>query len=1663
MPKFIYTLLLFVISSGVASAQMWNGSDTLYGNEWIKPGREYFKIKITEDGIYRIDYQVLLDGGFPVQNVAAERFQLFHLGAETPVFTSTAGMFTGADFIEFYGRKNRDELDRFLFQNPDDELFNPEFSLFSDTAVYYLSWGDAASSARVRNLTNDISNPPAAEQFCQNERSQVFSTTSIYKKYASDLVAYSNFDAGEGFASAYLQKHTLNFNFPPSVQTTGEGIFEIRLATNGNARHDLSIKMNGAEVLRDTTFSIYEMRALRLPVPENLLRGNLQITVEGTSGSNDRYAVSVAKIFFNQSFDFENLDEKAFSLPAGSQPRYLEIQNFDTTVAPPVLYNLKENWRVVTQVENGRIRALLPPADSSAYLLVQTSKAVIKVTSLERPEFSDFLADKDADYIIITHPAMEAPVQNQNQVQAYADYRRSAEGGSHRVAVVNIFDVYESFSYGIQNHPISIRNFAFYIKKNWTRPEYIFIIGKGIAYDILRNSADSIKMRSLVPPFGTPGSDDLLFSKNDSSVPLFNVGRLSAENPRSIFNYLEKVKTYESSLRAPRTVKDLGWRKRIIHLSGGGVDEQAVIRGFLKPMENAALNNQLGIETRIFEKTNSDPVATSVSEAVIKAVEDGVLIKTFFGHGGVTNTDFGLDNPDFFNNQERYPLIFSLGCLTGNLFTRETSVSEAFIRTEKKGAVAYIASSGYGYIHALSDFATTYYQLFGDTMYARPLGAVTKVVREKFDAYNNSVAHRSLVQQLTFHGDPALRLSDYAGPDFAIDPASVKHQPAVVNTQNDSIQINFELVNLEAVQDNRVPLLIEHELPDGKKNVYADTVLVDRAFVDVSFKIPLPGKPARGNNKIRILIDRDNQIAEQPPVEGEQNNRLQFENGQDFYSFFVIDNDISPVYPPDWGIVDEDKLVLRATPTDIFAKLPQTYIFQLDTSARFDSPLRHQFSIQKQNGIVEWKPENFPWQDSTVYYWRVRMENGPVADNWNQRSFLFLKNRTSPGWHQSHYYQWLQNGFSTIELDSSDRDFRFARDLRSVIGDAMVLSPTNNQISRLLFDNERIFRQPVRSGATLGFCFYDPEAGTFLECTSQRRLGALNNSTFGFCYRANTAAEREKVMSVLKDSIPDGYYVVLLTYQNDWNQTFSPELWAADSVQSGTNLFQLFEAQGATKIRQLESAGSVPYAFAYIKNGGPVAEDIALDGDEVANVLFEVPGRWDRGEIVSKLAGPAKSWRSVHWLLDAVEIQDSIKISLLGYAAQNATPEVLIENLTPADTSLAGIDARVYPFLQLKFAALDSLNRTCPQLEKWEILYEGFADAVVQPLNFYADSIQQGDKLVFETNLLNASLDASLDSVLIHFTLKSADNRENAESTTTAPLAAGDSLRLNFQYDTRSLSGLQEFKVEANPGPEQPETNYFNNAGVRNFFVKSDHLQPVLDVTFDGQHILNGDIVSPKPFILMTLKDENPFLWLSDTSVFQIALQHPGGQSEQLYFNSPDIQFFAADSVNGINKARVEYRPVLPVDGTYNLMVNGRDASGVRAGSFDYKVEFQVINESMISDLLPYPNPFSTATRFLYTLTGDEAPADMKIQIMTVSGRVVREIGRAEFGEMRTGTHLSDFVWDGTDMYGDRLANGVYLYRVVVRDATKQALKKYENAATGQFFRNEYGKIVLLK
>jgi len=78
--------------------------------------------------------------------------------------------------------------------------------------------------------------------------------------------------------------------------------------------------------------------------------------------------------------------------------------------------------------------------------------------------------------------------------------------------------------------------------------------------------------------------------------------------------------------------------------------------------------------------------------------------------------------------------------------------------------------------------------------------------------------------------------------------------------------------------------------------------------------------------------------------------------------------------------------------------------------------------------------------------------------------------------------------------------------------------------------------------------------------------------------------------------------------------------------------------------------------------------------------------------------------------------------------------------------------------------------------------------------------------------------------------------------------------------------------------------------------------------------------------------------------------------------------------------------------------------------------------EVTLRDVMNYPNPMRQETRFVFrtNLGGGQG----QVQVYTVSGRLVAVVPFV--------VSSADVVvpWDGFDREGDRIANGVYLYRV---------------------------------
>jgi len=334
--------------------------------------------------------------------------------------------------------------------------------------------------------------------------------------------------------------------------------------------------------------------------------------------------------------------------------------------------------------------------------------------------------------------------------------------------------------------------------------------------------------------------------------------------------------------------------------------------------------------------------------------------------------------------------------------------------------------------------------------------------------------------------------------------------------------------------------------------------------------------------------------------------------------------------------------------------------------------------------------------------------------------------------------------------------------------------------------------------------------------------------------------------------------------------------------------------------------------------------------------------------------------------------------------------------------------------------------------------------------------------------------DLPMDSLRVEFyNFDNNRTRHNISAIKLDSLRVGKSLTASVKFSSRGYAGNNSLWVEANPYDtlHQAEQVHFNNLGQVKFRVNKDAINPILDVTFDGVHILDGDIVSAKPDIVIQLHDENKYLALNDTSKFRIYLRTPSQALHSLYFHDINpstgtLQMRFTPAILPHNSCRIDYTPVFSEDGTYQLQVDATDISLNESGRNSYSISFEVINKSMISEVLNYPNPFSTSTRFVFTLTGSEIPGHFRIRIMTVSGKVVREIFLNELGNIHIGRNITDYAWDGKDQYGDQLANGLYLYQVTtdITDANghSQAIDHLETQAD-PYFKKGWGKMYLLR
>ncbi|MFN3917270.1 MAG: C25 family cysteine peptidase [Flavobacteriales bacterium] len=1690
-----------------------------YGNEWIDYDQTYFEFKIVEKGLYRIDSTALANAGFPVSSIDPRNIQVFNREKEIFIYIDggSDGVFNSTDYIEFFGYGNDGWLDSTVYEQPS---YQPDkyYSLYNDTISYYITWNNSTNNKRIILETNLNFSGHTPLDWCWHSRYLDYRT--VYLEGPKLLGASSPyFKYGEGwFGSSFT---TINVDVPSPFPYTGAGAPDARCysvtASSNNPtitglapNHHIEIAYGTSNIVAvDTLFHGYQQIKASFEFPASSLGTSTtrfrhrNIPISGLSASLTH--ISSVTLDYPRTFNFGGANYLEFRLPFNSTnpSSYIEISNFNTTGVIYWMENNQHKYLIGSPSASG-FNALVPNFSSGEAKCIALNRNVYtNITTIipinNTGQFINYLSQTtDEAYIIISHKTLWTGAQ------AYANYRSSALGGNHNIVLADIDDLYHQFGGGIVKNSAALRRFSKFAFDNFSsRPEFLFIIGKSVreATETFLGTNPGTRKNAtaynacLVPSLGFPASDNLITSgftgdKMHIDIP---VGRISTNDNAQVFAYLQKIQLYEAQ-QDPNSFYSIAtkeWQKNVIHFGGGSsASEQQLFAQYLNNFGNIIEDTLFGGNVNTFLKTSSDPISVVDFQKVGQLLQEGVSLITFFGHATQAGFDQSIDEPANWNNTGKYPFVVGNGCYTGDVHQPQNySVSESFVLTPNVGSIGFLSTVKLGFSPSLYSYTLNFYDKVGRANYGDAVGKNMKRVSQMYISQSQIPidANEVTISGMSLQGDPALKINYHEAPEIEIIPQRVFFTPDIINLSVDSFNINIVVTNIGRAFHDTVVVDLTRNFPNGtsvsySKNMgglyYRDTVV---------FRLPTQHNIGVGLNSFEISVDIPSVVTE---------HQEEITNNQLIINKIINSNAILPIYPYEFAIVPNNQVTLKGSTSDPLADL-RVYRFEIDTTDEFNSPFKKYQLITAPGGVVNALPSN--WLnantnspdpllcgDSTVYFWRTSPDSSVY--NWYESSFQYINGRR--GWGQAHFFQYKKNSYNGLEYNRPNRSFDFgvtsAQLKCNVFTNPSIAAEyggTNWQLNNSVEETNGCSVTPSIHVAVI-----DPVTleswGSYCNGQNANKQFGNSNNNCGcrprvekhFVFRQNTSDQLDSLMSMVNNHIPNGHYVLIHTWiRADYSMwdTHNPALYG------------FFQSLGSTNITQ----GTPNNGFIlFFKKGDPASfqevYDIPAVPGQSSFISFQtnIFGTDNFGSLKTPLAGPAFEWNALHFKQIALEPNsaDTTRLRLYGINYQG-TETLLMDSLYTHQDSILPlstiIDATTHPFARLEATTKDTATFTPAQFKRWQLVYSPVPELAVNPAKGYYNSltnssINQGDQFKIGVAIENVS-EYDMDSLLVKYWIQDAANQKHY---ITYPRQ--DSLRSEeLIFDTLTINttlypGLNSFWVEANPYTNPPQQDqleqyYFNNLLQIPFETIQDKINPILDVTFDGTHILNGDIVSPKPFISIKLDDENPFMLLNeqtDTSNFQVFVRYPGN-----FFYTPIrfrdgvgneiMRFYPATGSD--NVARIEFEPEFNQDGVYRLRVQGADKSGNLSGDLNYEVDFEVINRSTITNVLNYPNPFSTSTRFVFTLTGEQVPNQFRIQIMTISGRVVREIDLAELGPIRVGRNITEYAWDGRDQFGDRLANGIYLYRVIAK-INGQNIEHRSSGADGGFHKG-FGKMCIIK
>uniref|UniRef100_UPI00359451A9 putative type IX secretion system sortase PorU2 n=1 Tax=Persicitalea sp. TaxID=3100273 RepID=UPI00359451A9 len=853
MKKKILIFLLIGLSTAVGQ--------TPYTNSWIDYDQPYFKITIPKAGIYQISATELDAAGFRTSLAQKDYIQLWHRGREVAVRVvgGNDGKLGSAGYVEFFSPGNTGEQDSLVYR-PYSARPPTTFSLYSDDAYYFLTVSATRKGKRVQEISfiNTAAKPEKFHLERQVKEYQEEWSFNNNNGFVPNL-QHSYYERGENWTGKVVRGDSLASHVVPLTNRVSDPDYPIRIKALVNGRYSTYHQLKffvGTRQFDTLQFIGFDHRSVRGIVAENELNANDQFVLAMQSESKsslELYSLTRYEVTYPQRFVLAGQAGKYFYLiPNPSNASTVAIESLtDTEGATSRAYDVTdlENPRYLESTyENGQLKMNVPGTATGRTLY--TSKRPLRTASVQEVTFKPYATG--FDYVIVTHSLLES------SAQAYAEYRRSAAGGSFGVLVADAKQLDDQFNYG-ERGPLGIRNFLYYQLKAGKKDKYLLLIGNGISFpDVLKTWAD----RDYVPTFGYPGSDVLLSAGLGGGQPdseTYRTGRLSASTNQQVLAYLDKIKEVEGAEADLST-------KKVLHMSGGkSVEEISRLRTILGTMEPLVEDAYLKGSVETLVKRTTEPVE---DVNISQQMNAGLGLVTFIGHASPTvpdlNIGFASSPASQVNNKGKYPFMYFNGCGVGNVFFRYETLATDWLMATDKGAIGGLSNSYWSYAPTSAKYLTKLYQaLFvEDATLGRPIGEVLQKVSHDIAVGSPDPYDIANIHQLILLGDPAFVVFRISKPDYSINTKGLFVQsknPSLALGKADSIQVGLVLANVGKSESNRTISVRLKRTPLSGSAVVSQHIVRAPALRDTIYLTFLNSGPL---SEVEVLVDDKKEVDE---------------------------------------------------------------------------------------------------------------------------------------------------------------------------------------------------------------------------------------------------------------------------------------------------------------------------------------------------------------------------------------------------------------------------------------------------------------------------------------------------------------------------------------------------------------------------------------------------------------------------------------------------------------------------------------------------------------------------------------------------------------------------------------------------------------------------------